>query len=196
MKLIIIQTQPAENFSEDYLINNIQIADYKTFDIEKVVNFFRNHTVNMNGINLEHSFIAYIPGQDSNDKIVGLLSFEKNLVPTKFFNISEEERAQDNRNFNEITHIVIDEVLLNPTVLQRCLMVILPELLTNTPVDEVVWCDYKNELWSRVTNAFVKQLNGEYYFANEADYFANKIINAVQCDRKHERIIKDFMQQA
>ena len=78
--------------------------------------------------------------------------------------------------------------------MQKCFSIIIPQLMNSIIVDEVIWCEYKGELWSKIINSFAKE--NEYDYANESHYFAEKIINSSILEVEREKRLRENIKKA
>lgn len=117
------------------------------------------------------SFTLSIPKEKSN-KLIGVIGFEPNDVRTKY-SVSEGDATP--KNYNEITLMVIDNRLFDTNILTLLLKRIIPMIVSQDNIDEVIWLSYQG-LHSKTIDKVFKSCN-EYYFQNEAEFFANIIVS-------------------
>ena len=186
MKLNLIDIASCPGLLSDKLKSDIRINSINSNIKDEVISFLYNYGVNPKEINLENAFGIYL-----HESIIGLFSFENEHISTKFpIPVLDGE----NRHFSEIAHILIDQHLMDMIILQKCFSIIIPQLLNSIIVDEVIWCEYKGELWSKIINSFAKEI--EYDFANESHYFAEKIINSNILEVEREKRLRENIKKA
>lgn len=190
MELHLIETVSHQELSLDDLKSNTQINVITSNTKDKVINFISNNGINVKNINLDKTFGIFLH-QDNYESIVGLFSFENKHVSSKF---RLEDIGGESRHFSEITHIIIDQRLIDMIFLQKCFSIIIPQLLISMPVNEVIWCEYKNELWSKIISSFAKKI--EYDYANESHYFADKIVSSYEFGKKRETHLQELIRKA
>lgn len=189
MKLYFVDIASCQGITNNWE-NNIRIDHISMDTKDEVISFLYNNEINPRDVNLDNSYGIYLQ-QEKNDSIIGLFSFENNHISTKFsISISEGE----NRHFSEISYIILDQHLLDITILQKCFSIIIPQLLNSELVNEVVWCEYKGVLWSKIIDSFAKKI--EYDYANESHYFAEKIINSNILEVEREKRLRESMKKA
>lgn len=189
MKLYFVDIASCQGITGNWG-NNIRIDRISMDTKDEVISFLYNNEINPRDVNLDNSYGIYLQ-QEKNDSIIGLFSFENNHISTKFsISISEGE----NRHFSEISYIILDRHLLDITILQKCFSIIIPQLLNSELVNEVVWCEYKGVLWSKIIDSFAKKI--EYDYANESHYFAEKIINSNILEVEREKRLRESMKKA
>ena len=185
MELKILDTIICEELEFDYLEKNIQILRVNESYLSKVEAFLINNQILLNIINLNNSYFVQINNNNENH-IIGLFVLEENHVGTKF---PQFKHFQDNRHFIEITSIVIDRKLINKNILHKCFNIILPLIITNNKVDDVIWYEYKGVLYSRIIELITKEVI--YYFQNESEYFADNLIHNYESEKKLSQKLLD-----
>ena len=185
MERKILDTIICEELEFDYLEKNIQILRVNESYLSKVEAFLINNQILLNIINLNNSYFVQINNNNENH-IIGLFVLEENHVGTKF---PQFKHFQDNRHFIEITSIVIDRKLINKNILHKCFNIILPLIITNNKVDDVIWYEYKGVLYSRIIELITKEVI--YYFQNESEYFADNLIHNYESEKKLSQKLLD-----
>lgn len=185
MKRKILDTTICEELEFDYLEKNIQILSVNESNLSKVEAFLINNQIMTNIINLNNSYFVQINTNNENH-IIGLFVLEENYVGTKF---SQFKDFQDNRHFVEITSLVIDRKLINKNILHKCFNIILPLIITTNKVDDVIWYEYKGILYSQIIELITKDVI--YYFQNETEYFADKLIHNYESEKELSQKLLD-----
>lgn len=139
---------------------------------------FQTNPAYMN-IPIDNAFVLYVSINNS-PSILGIICVEPNDVRTKY---KIQGTDIETRNYHEFTYFLIDDRLFNKETLVPILQQIFSMIISDKPIDEVFWFS-DGELYSRFLDKIFKTCK-EYYFINEAGYFANKIISAYnrQIDR-------------
>ena len=105
-------------------------------------------------------------------QVVGTFSFNRNLPPV--------DNIENNINCNELSYLIIDLRILNSECLQRIFSVILPLLVNkNDNNDECIWFNYQGSINARRIEKLFKTCR-VYYFQNESEFFASKIVDIEQ----------------
>lgn len=158
------------NLPFDVDTNNILIAKSSVDNITRVEEFVTNYAVEyLDRIN-DNLYICY-QQCDGNMQILGIISFRNN---TPFENVG------DNINCNELSYLISDLRIITFECLLHIFSLILPQLVNrNDNKDEGIWFSYqKSHIAKRIDKLF-KTCN-EYYFQNESEYFALKIMEIKQ----------------
>lgn len=168
MEIRIIESNTTFNVNE--LIVSEVDADNKAQVETFLSNLSPHYEINL----LDKAFICYMRN-DYGINIKGLWAFSNNTI------IEDENEIQ----YTEITHCVVDANLLDERSLSDCLKKIFPDVVNydNKDCDEAIWFDYKHILYGRKMNSIFKTVK-VYYFQNEAEYFANKIISCHLEDKR------------
>ena len=157
-----------------------------------VLNYMYNYSLNPKRFNLSNAFAITILNNQNNE-IIGLFSFENNHISSKF-NVSYSE--YDERHFTEITYIIIDEKLIDISILKKCFSIIFPQLVCSQIVNEVIWCDYNKNLFSQIIDSFVKKTEFLYHYENVSYFFAEKIIDAIKFENEYKEKLYELMKNA
>lgn len=181
-----------DKLSLDYLRENIQIIHINKDNQNMVLNYMYNYSLNPKRFNLSNAFAITILNNQNNE-IIGLFSFENNHISSKF-NVSYSE--YDERHFTEITYIIIDEKLIDISILKKCFSIIFPQLVCSQIVNEVIWCDYNKNLFSQIIDSFVKKTEFLYHYENVSYFFAEKIIDAIKFENEYKEKLYELMKNA
>lgn len=146
-----------------------------------------NHT-NRN-ISIDNAFLLTVPTNNS-VSILGVVCIEPNDVRTKY-DIPEQDIEK--RNYHEFTYVLIDDRLFNEGAITLLLRQLLSLCVSAEPIDEVFWFS-DNELFLRIINKVFKTCN-EYYFQNEAEYFADKLITTHNAHNNREKYLEELIKK-
>ena len=114
-------------------------------------------------------------------QVVGTFSFKRNMPPI--------EHIGDNINCNELSYLIIDLRILNFDCLERVFSIILSLLVNrNDNNDEGIWFNYRGLSYGKKIDNIFKNCR-EYYFQNESEYFASKIVEIEQQIEENNRRI-------
>ena len=185
MERKILDTTICEELEFDYLEKNIQILRVNESYLSKVETFLINNQILLNIINLNNSYFVQINNNNENH-IIGLFVLEENHVSTKFPQFKD---SQDNRHYIEITSLVIDRKLINKNILHKCFNIILPRIIPTNKADEVIWYEYQGILYARIIELITKDVI--YYFQNESEYFADKLIHNYESEKELSQKLLD-----
>ena len=181
MKKIVLQLPYNRENSIEVIKGNFVISKVDETNVNSVERFLINY-VNGERISLDGAFVVLLPN-NGNDQIVGLLSFEENNVRTKFQFPIEDTR---NNHHTELTYFIVDEKLMNKELLLDVLMRTIPLTTTTECIDEVIWFDYKGELYSQYVDSVVKQYPQYYHYRNVSEYFADRLVSIYEVDIERE----------
>ena len=177
MKKTVLQLPYNRENSIEVIRNNFVISKVDETNINFVERFLVNY-VNGESISLDDAFVVLLPNNGS-DQIVGLMCFEENNVWTKFQFPIKDTR---NNHHTELTYFIVDEKLMDKKLLLDVLMRIIPLTTTAEHIDEVVWFDYKGELYSQYVDSVVKQYPQYYHYRNVSEYFVEKLVSIYEGD--------------
>lgn len=182
MKKMVLQLPYNRENSIEVIRDNFVISKVDETNINFVERFLLNY-VNGERISLDGAFVVLL-SNNGNDQIVGLLCFEENNVRTKFQFPIEDTR---NNHHTELTYFIVDEKLMNKELLLNVLMRTIPLITTTECIDEVIWFDYKGELYSRYIDSVYKRYpQFTYFFINESEYFADRLVSIYEVDIERE----------
>lgn len=186
MKLQLLETQLAEKD-----IPNVQICQTRA-DTNTIVNtFLSNQGLAQYRPVTEDTFLCecYVNG---NRQIVGLFSFSNDEIRTQFQINGEDEEP---RNYHSLILLALDRRLINEAFLSRSFKVMFPLMVVQDEKSEVFWLSYNGLLYSRVTENIAKN-HPCYEYQNEADYFAEKIMDLLKFLKEREDRVISAMEKA
>lgn len=172
------------NLPFDVDTNAILIAKASADNMPRVEEFITNYAVEYINCLDDNLYICY---QQLGDiiQVVGVFSFKRNVLPI--------ENIGDNINCNELSYLITDLRIMNLECLQRVFSIILPMLVNReNNKDEGIWFSYQGTLNAKRIDKLFKTCK-EYYFQNESEYFASKIVEIKQQIDKNIRIINSLL---
>ena len=116
------------------------------------------------------SFVVYSNVKNSK-LLLGIICFEPNDVRTKFPIEFEDIKP---KKYHEITYLLFDDRIFSVKSLCPILKQIFALSVNTEPIDEFFWFASR-ELYGKLIDKVFKSCS-EYYFQNEANYFAEKIV--------------------
>ena len=167
------------NLPFDVDTNAILIAKASADNMPRVEEFVTNYAVEYKDCLDADTYMCYQQLGDA-IQVVGIFSFNGN---------PPFENIEDNINCNELSYLIADLRILNFKCLLRVFSIILPLLVNrNDDNDEGIWFNYRGSLYARKIDKVIKTVK-VYYFQNESDYFASKIVEIrQQIDNNEQRI--------
>lgn len=171
MKKIILNLPACADIPFETIKNNFTVCKIDESNKKQVETFVTNY-VHGEKLPLEKAFAISLPVNDG-VQIIGIICFLATDMRNNFENV--HDIAQEKIDFNELSHFIVDEKLMDESLLSNILTRILPIIATDEIVDEVFWFKY-NGFYSRRVKKTYKQYHLTYYFRNEADYFAKGLI--------------------
>ena len=182
MKKIVLQLPYNRENSIEVIKGNFVISKVDETNVNSVERFLINYA-NGESVALGSAFVVLLPNNGS-DQILGLICFEENNVRTKFQFPIKDPR---NNHHTELTYFIVDEKLMDKKLLLDVLMRIIPLITTTECIDEVIWFDYRGELYSRyIDSVYKRNSQFTYYFQNESEYFADKLVSIYEGDIERE----------
>lgn len=173
MKKIVLNLPYCHDVSSETIMNQLMVFKINDSNRKQVESFVLNY-VNGEIIPLDKAFVVSL-SDNNNFRIIGIFCFlETDLRYVATF----KEKPDFNKkiNFNELSHFIIDEKIMNAKALSIILRRIIPSIITKEEIDEVIWFKY-GEFYNRMVEKIYKQYpNFTYYYINEADYFAEKLM--------------------
>ena len=183
MKKIILNLPACADIPFETIKNNFIVCKIDESNKKQVETFVMNYVIGEK-LPLERAFAVLLP-INGNVQIIGILCFLDTDIRNNFENVRNINQ-ENNINFNELSHFIVDKKLMNESLLSNILTRILPIIATDEIVDEVFWFEY-NGFYSRRVKKIYKQYHLTYYFRNEADYFANGLITIHRNEIEHEK---------
>lgn len=173
MKKIVLNLPYCSDVSFETIMSQLMVFKIDESNKKQVESFVLNY-VNGKIMPLDKAFVVSL-SDNNNFRIIGLFCFlETDLRNVAIFN--GEPDFDKKINFNELSHFIIDEKIMNVKSLSMILRKIIPSIITKEEIDEVIWFKY-GEFYTRMVDKIYKQYpNFTYYYINEADYFAEKLM--------------------
>lgn len=174
------------NLPFDIEANDILIAKASEDNMPRVEELVTNYAVEYTDCLDDDLYICYQQLGDT-IQVVGVFSFKRNVPPIG--NIG------DSINCNELSYLITDLRILNFECLQRVFSIILPMLVNRDDnKDEGIWFSYQGALNAKRIDKLFKTCK-EYYFQNESEYFASKIVEIKQQIDENFRRINSLINQ-
>ena len=160
--------------------NAILIAKPSADNMPRVEEFVTNYAVEHTDCLNDDLYICYQQLGDT-IQVVGTFCFNRKMPPI--------ENIGNNINCNELSYLITDLRILNHECLLRVFSVILPLLVNrNDNNDEGIWFSYQGSINARRIENLFKTCR-EYYFQNESEYFASRIVEIEQqIEENNQRI--------
>ena len=160
--------------------NTVLIAKASADNMPRVEEFVTNYAIEYRGCLNDNLYICY-QQCEGGMQILGIFSFRNNTPPI--------ENVGDNINCNELSYLISDLRIITFECLQHIFSIILPLLVNRDDNnDEGIWLHYQGTLCAKKIDKLFKTC-GEYYYQNELEYFASKILEIKQqIDNNNRRI--------
>lgn len=171
MKKIVLQLPYNTETPIEVIENNFKISKVDKGN-KKDVEDFLNKFVNGEQVALEKAFVVSIPN-GRKEQTLGLFCFCETDIRTKL------QVEDDNKyNFNELSHFIIDEKLMDELLLKEVLEGIFPLIVTDEYVAEIIWFEYNGEIYrQRVNDVFKRYKQFHFSFSLVAEYFVGNLIS-------------------
>ena len=160
--------------------NTVLIAKASADNIPRVEEFVTNYAIEYRGCLNDNLCICYQQCEGC-IQILGIFSFRNNIPPFK--------NVEDSINCNELSFLISDLRIITLECLEHIFSIILPMLVNKDDNnDEGIWLNYQGSLNAKRIDKLFKTC-GEYYYQNELEYFASKILEIKQqIDNNNRRI--------
>lgn len=165
-----IDTIHSDSF-EEISVNAVKVEPISAPLMGDVKNLMIQADHTNRSISTDNAYVLSIKTNNS-VSILGVVCIEPNDVRTKY-DIPEPDIEK--RNYHEFTYILIDDRLFNEGALIPLLRQLMSMCVSDEPIDEVFWFP-DDRLYAQIINQVFKNCN-EYYFQNEATYFANALLS-------------------
>lgn len=182
MEKVIIKCPYCEHLQQVELLQKTGVSKVTDANEALVRDFLLNNAPALTKLQLDKSFVCSIM-DNGNIIILGAFVFTDKDVRTKIQINWEDEIT---RNYHELSHLVLEERLLDYNFLIRSFRKVLPLLVKEDDSQEIFWMENKGQLYSRVTDVVAKQYP-TYFYQNEAEYFSQSILQIIETDSIHKQ---------
>lgn len=167
MKKIDLKSGDIREISSD----DVSLVQVNENNINLIQEFLINH-VNGENIPLDKAFIVY--DNEDKSKIMGLFSFANNDIRNEFTAGQHDKRKI---NCSELCYLILDEkILQNKEILYSLFQKLIPLLINDDFIYEVIWFKYKGNYHSAFTEKiYLKYPEFDYYYVNEADKLSSEL---------------------
>ena len=150
---------------------DVSLAQVNENNINLIQEFLINHG-NGNNIPLDKAFIVY--DNEDKSKIMGLFSFANNDIRNELTAGQHDKRKI---NCSELCYLILDEqILQNKEILHSLFQKLIPLLVNDDFIYEVIWFKYKGNHYSAYLEKIHLNYPGfDYYYENEADKLSSDL---------------------
>lgn len=185
MKKIDFKSGNIREISRD----DVYLAQVNENNINLIQEFLINHG-NGDNIPLNKAFIVY--DIEDKSKIMGLFSFTNNDIRNELTAGQHDKRKI---NCSELCYLILDEqILQNKEILHSLFQKLIPLLVNDDFIYEVIWFKYKENYHSTFTEKIhLKYPEFDYYYENEADKLSGELYEIHQNEKERMKRINKLI---